>query len=194
MVITAMWITAQFVGIARLLYDLIGGTEYYQSSRWGSCIRHNSILLALITTVIPIIVTVSITLTLDIYLSIKAYQIYKRIQKDSGEEVQVFKDKLNKVLEQLKPVITLLVTILGSTAMSVIASILYVSTLTVEDESYVMFINHILIPLFSNFTVILHTLVYGLYFREIRQPLCKRFKCIVQSCKFNKKMNSISPS
>ena len=130
------------------------------------------------------------TITLDAYVSIKAYQVYKRIQKENGEDKQLSKDKLNKILRQFKPMITLLVTILGSTMIAVIICIIYVSALTVEGPS---FIKHIILPNLPYVDMSLHTLVYGLYFRKIRQPLCRRLKHMVQSCKFIKKANSVSP-
>ena len=41
----------------------------------------------------------SITITLDAYLSVKAYQVYKRIQKENGGgDKQASKDKLHKIL------------------------------------------------------------------------------------------------
>lgn len=136
------------------------------------------------------------TITLDMRLSIKAFQMYKKIQEDTNEGIQFFKDKLNKILKQLKLLITLLVTILGNLAILVISSILSasVTTLMVEDNSfYQIFVKHVLLSNSGYLTLIVHPLVYGLYFGEIHQPLCKRFKRIVRSCKFNK-MNSFSPT
>ena len=99
------------------------------------------------------------------------------------------KDKLNGMLRQFKPIITLLVTILGNTTIAVIVSIIYTSTSTVEGPS---FLKHIILPNLPYLDLSLHTLVYGLYLKKIRQPLCRRLKRMVQSCKFNKQ-NSTSP-
>ena len=63
--------------------------------------------------------------------------MYKKIQKDNREEKQMSKNKLNKLLRQLKPMITLLVTILGTTTVTVIGVIIYELTVTVEDTSLV---------------------------------------------------------
>ena len=71
--------------------------------------------------------------------------MYKKIQQENGEIKQVSKDKLNKILQQLKPMITLLVTILlGSMAIVLIISIfhVYVTTLNVENKSYQTFVRH----------------------------------------------------
>ena len=118
--------------------------------------------------------------------------MYKRIQKENGEDKQVFKDKLNKILRQLKPMITLLVTILGSTAIAVIVVIIYhYASITAGGA---LLVTHVVLPNFPYLVMSLHMVVYGLYFRKIRQPLCRRLKRMMRSCKFNKKANAISPS
>ena len=198
LVITAGWIITLLFRIIRLIYELTADTEYDKSSQFGCCsLKQRSVLVSLFTTLIPLFFACFITITLDVYLSIKAYQMYKKIQEENDGETQVFKDKLSKILQQLKPMITLLVTILGSMGISAISSIvnIYVTTLMVEDNSsYQMFVKYIILSNSGILTVTLHPLVYGLYFREIRQPLCRRFKWIVQSCKCKTKRNTILPS
>ena len=113
--------------------------------------------------------------------------MYKKIQKENGEEKQMSKNKLNKILHQLKPMITLLVTILGTTTVAVIGVIIYELTVTVEGTSLVKLIIMPNLPyLYSS----LHPLIYGLYSTKIRQAMCRRLKRMAQSCK----MNSVSPS
>ena len=185
------WITALLFKLIGLIYELIVGTEYDKSSRFGFCfVKQNSFIAILFTPIVPIFLAFCMTITLDAYVSIKAYQVYKRIQKENGEDKQLSKDKLNKILRQFKPMITLLVTILGSTTIAVIICIIYVSALTVEGPS---FIKHIILPNLPYVDISLHTMVYGLYFRKIHQPLCRRLKRMARSCKLNKNMNAISP-
>ena len=198
-VITAGWIIALLIRLTRLIYEIASGTEYDKSSQFGSCsIKQSFILVNVFTTIIPILLAFSLTITLDIYLSIKAYQIYKNIQGQNGEGLQTSETKLNKTLQQLKPMITLLVTILGSLAISVISSIVKSSIIALigDDESYQMFAKPTLIILSNSgyLTAIMHTLVYGLYFKQIRQPLCRKFKRMTQYCTLKRKMNSIVPS
>ena len=189
--IAAIWIIILIFKFTALIYELTVVTEYDKSSRFGFCfIKQNSYLVVLFSTHVPVFLAFSVTIILDAYLSIKAYQVYKRIQEENGEEKQVSKDKLNKILKQLKPMITLLVTILGSTAIGVVIAIIYASTLTVEGTSV---LKHIILPNLPYINLSLHPLVYGLYFRKIRQPLCRRLKHMVLSCNFIKKMNSVSP-
>ena len=193
--IAAGWIFGVLFRLARLIYEITSGTVYHKSSQFGSCIiEQGSILVSIVTSILPMFIACCITITLDVYLSIKAYQVYKTIQKENGETVEMSKNKLKKILQQLKPLITLLVIILGNMAVLMIAFIVFmVSSLIIEDKTYQTFINDILLQNLVYLSVILHPLVYGLYFREVCQPLCRRFKRMVQSCKFKNKTNSILP-
>ena len=109
-IIAAGWITIPLLKLTGLIYELIVSTEYDKFSRFGFCFIKQGSYLVLFSTHFPIFLAFSITIILDAYLSIKAYQVYKRIQKENGEEKQMSKSKLNKILKQLKPMITLLVT------------------------------------------------------------------------------------
>ena len=110
-----------------LIYDLIVGVEYDKLSRFGLCLGRETSFIGLLFSGVTIIIFMAffITVPIDAYLSIKAYQVYKSIQMENREDTQASKDKLSKILRQLKPVITLLVTILGSTTIAVIVAIIY---------------------------------------------------------------------
>ena len=186
------WITALLYKFIGLMYELIVGVDYDQHSRYGMCFHKEASFIGfLLSLTIPIFLAFFTTIPLDVYLSIKAYQVYKRIQKENGEEKQVSKDKLNKVLRQVKPVITLFVTILGSTTIAVIFAIIYNYTLITAGRYSLL--THLILPNMPYLDMSLHVVVYGLYFRKIREPLCRKLKWMMRSCTFNKKMNSISP-
>ena len=192
-VIAGGWITAVLFRFTRLVYELIAGIEYDKYSQFGICsIEPSYAFLNLFTTIIPLFLACSIATTLDIYLSIKAYQLYKKFQGNNGEGLQTQKEK-NKRSQHLKPIITLLITILGTIAITVIACIIYVSTLMMENTSYQMFVQYVMIPNCYHISVVLHSLVYGLYFSEIRHSLCRRVKRMVRCCKLKRKVNSILP-
>ena len=192
-VIAGNWIIAVLFRFTRLVYELIVGIEYDKFSQFGTCsIEQSYVFLNLFTTIIPLFLACFIAITLDIYLSIKAYQMYKKFQGNNGEGLQMPNDK-NKTNLHLKPIITLLITILGNVAITAIVSIMYVLTLMMEETSYQMFVRQVIIPNSAQFSVILHSLVYGLYFSKIRRSLCRRFKHMVRCCNFKRKMNSISP-
>ena len=186
------WITAVFLRLIVLIYELIVGVEYDKLSRYGLCLHKEASFISIFFNgTIVIFLAFFITIPLDAYLSIKAYQMYKRIQKENGQDKQASKDKLKKILRQLKPMITLLVTILGSTTIPVIGSITY-HYISLTSEVSLLF-THVIFPNMPYLIMSLHVVVYGLYFRKIRQPLCRKLKRMVRSCTFNKKTNSVSP-
>ena len=85
--IAAGWITVLLLKLTALIYELIVSTEYDKFSQFGFCfIKQDSYFVVLFSTHVPIFSAFSITITLDAYLSIKAYQVYKRIQREDGEE------------------------------------------------------------------------------------------------------------
>ena len=166
--------------------------EYDKLPRYGLCLEKEILFIDLLFGLtVPIFLAFFITTPLDVYLSIKAYQVYKTIQKENGGDKQASTDKLSEILRQLKPLITLLVTILGSTTIAVIIAIIYdYASITDGQPS---FLTHVILPNMPYLDVSIHVVVYGLYFRKIRQPLCRRLKRMMRSCTFNKKMNSVSP-
>ena len=187
------WITAVLIRLMNLIYDLIVGVEYDKLSRFGLCLGKETSFIGLLFSGVTMIIFLAffITVPIDAYLSIKTYQVYKNIQMENREDKQASKDKLSKILRQLKPLITLLVTILGSTTVIVIASIIYHSALITAERPSLL--THVILSNLPYLDMSLHMVVYGLYFRKIRQPLCRRLKQMVRSCTFNKKMNSVSP-
>ena len=192
--IATSWIVALLFRFMRLVYEVIVDSKYDKLSQFGSCsIKQRSALITVFTTIIPLLFSFLITIILDTYLSIKAYQIYKRIHEENGERVQIFNAKLKKTLQHLKPMITLLVTILGSLAISLISSIVSASAtmLMAENKSWQIYVKHVFLSNTGLLTLIVHQLVYSLYFKQIRQPLCRRFKCMAQRFKLT---NAVSPS
>ena len=103
------------------------------------------------------------------YLSIKAYQVYKKVQKENGEDKQVVKDNLNQMYRQLKLMITLLVNILGSTIVAVIVVTTYHYASMISEGPSVL--KHMILPNLPYLNMLLHPLVYGLYFRKISSAI-----------------------
>ena len=69
--IAAGWIFGMLFRLARIIYEITFGTVYHKSS--GSCIiEEGSILVSLFSALLPITITCGITITLDVYLAIKA--------------------------------------------------------------------------------------------------------------------------
>ena len=162
------WINAVLFKLTGFIYELTVGMEYDKLSRYGWCSQKDASFISIFFNgTIAIFLAFSITIPLDVYISIKAYQVYKRIQKENGEDKQTSKDQL-KLLRQLKPLITLLVTILGSTAITVISAIIYNRLLMTAGRPSSL--AYVILPNMLHLNLSLHMVVYGLYFRKIRQP------------------------
>ena len=97
------------------------GNGYIKVASYGICVLTEiTFITSVITYFIPIMIPSMLTLILNIYLTIKAYQIRKEVQKESSllggsnSQVQSLQQKHANIRKHMKPVITLLVIILGS--------------------------------------------------------------------------------
>ena len=108
---------------ARYLYDPNG---FIKLAQFGTCIYAHDFgfLEFMLTIVIPVFLTCLITVCLDVFLTIKAYQIHKKIQEGSklsggnsrdNDQLKALKRKEAKIKKSLKPMVTLLVVVMGNT-------------------------------------------------------------------------------
>ena len=99
--------------------------SFIKVAQFGICsLAHDSAILeALITVTIPMFLTCLITISLDVVRTIKAYQIHKKIQEGSklsgghsrdNDKLKALKKKESNIKKNLKPVITLLVVVMGN--------------------------------------------------------------------------------
>ena len=76
------WITAVLFKLIALIYELIVGVEYDKLTRYGWCLhREASFINILFTGTIIIFLAFSITIPIDVYLSIKAYHLRTSLTK-----------------------------------------------------------------------------------------------------------------
>ena len=103
-VIAGNWIIAVLFRFTRLVYELIVGIEYDKFSQFGTCsIEQSYVFLNLFTTIIPLFLACFIAITLDIYLSIKAYQMYKSFKETMERDCKhlMIRTKQIYILNQL---------------------------------------------------------------------------------------------
>ena len=86
----------------------------------------------LIIHILPIFLASLFIAILNIYLTIKAYQIHKEIQEESklsgghsNEQLRALKKKQAAIKKHLKPMITLLVVVLGTSSIGLLCPLLY---------------------------------------------------------------------
>jgi len=169
---------------------------YIKVASYGICVLAKpSFALSIITYLTPVLVASTLTLILNVYLTIKAYQIRKQIQKesslsggDNNNQYKSLKKKQANLKKQMKPVITLLVIILGSVFIGVIFTILYVPAKLLtsgHDSLYLQIMDYLILPNLFFVSPLLHPFVYGVYFKLVREPMINCLKGMIGWCKLN---------
>ena len=190
-IIATKWVLAVVLFIHNL-FNLNGFTKVAQ---FGTCISKDrmSLLNTLLTHILPVFLGCLLTVTLNTYLTIKAYQIRKKIQEESklsgghrrdNDKLKALKKKEATIKKHLKPMITLLVVVLGSTSIGLIFPLLFIPAVFLESpEVYEGVIRYVVIPNIGLIYILLHPLVYGLYFKQVREPMMRLLKGITCPCK-----------
>ena len=100
--------------------------------------------------------------------------------------LKALKKKEGNVKLHLKPMITLMVVVMGNSLLGLIFPILHVPTAFLESHVvYECCPIYVIIPNLSYVPMLLHPFIYGLYFKQvmIREPMMKLPKRIIFPCK-----------
>ena len=183
--------------------------------KYGTCIICDPAALeTLITVTLPVFLSCVITVSLDVYLTIKAYQICKKIQEESklsggqrrnDDEFKALKKKEANSKKNLKPVIILLVVMMGNAMFGLLIPILIIPTAYLDSpEVCKSFIHNVIIPNLAYVAFLLHLFAYALYFKQIRDPMMRLLKRVTCPCKCqsaadapwpqNNKINWLNPN
>ena len=132
----------------------------------------------------------SLTISLNIYLSIKAYKVHKQIEKETrlsggSSGVQSLKKKHNKLKKDLKPMVTLLMLIIGSSMIAFLFVLLLNISKLLWDDLVIMRVEQALHPNIAYVVLLLHLVVYGLYFKQVRDQMVRKLKNLLNRYKFN---------
>jgi len=177
------------------------GLVFFDNNRilvaeYGVCVSVGAAFVAnVLIYFLPAMLASVLTLILNVYLAIKAYQIQKEIQKETSlsgggsSQVRSLKRKLGNLRKQMKPVITLLVVMVGSVFIGMFLPLLYIPTKVLIDATlYHKIVDYIILPNLFFMPPLLHPFVYGLYFRFVREPMMTFLKRIHVTCRC--KLNS----
>jgi len=86
--------------------------------------------------------------------------------------------------------ITLLVVVLGSSAFGLLLPLLYFPVIALDSPAvYENFVRYGVTPNVGYLIYLLHPFVYGLYYKQVREPMMKVLKRV--TCR--KKFNSVVP-
>ena len=190
-IIATKWVLA----VMLFTHNLFNPNGFTKVAQFGTCISKDrmSLLNALMTYIVPAFLACLFTVILNIYLTIKAYQIRKKIQEESklsgghtrdNDKLKALKKKEASIKKHLKPMITLLVVVLGSTSTGFIFPLLFIPAVFLESpEVYEGVMRYVVAPNIGLIQILLHPLVYGLYFKQVREPMMRLLKGITCPCK-----------
>ena len=145
---------------------------------------------AFLVHILPILLASSLIVSLNIYLSIKAYQVNKEIQREArlsgaSSEIEALKQKRSNIKKDLKPIITLLVVISGSSSIAVLFILVLNLLQLLWDYETIMKVEQVLGPNIIFIVILLHPIVYGLYFKQVQESMMKTLKRLFCKNKFN---------
>ena len=127
------------------------------------------------TCLFPMFLACLLTVILIIYLTIKAYWIHKQIQKKSklsgghtgsNNQLKALKKKHTTIKKHRKPLITLLVVVLGSTSIEILFPLLYIPTILLDSPAvYEQFMRYVVAPNCNVgfISLLFYPFVFGLY-------------------------------
>ena len=126
-VISGSWLLA-VIPTALSIVNVNGVEEL----EYGACvIEENSFVGFVIAFILPMVILSIVMIILNVHLAIKGYQIHKKIEWEtslsghSSENVTSLKKKQRIIRQNRKPIITLLVVVLGSASINMILAAFY---------------------------------------------------------------------
>ena len=164
-------------------------------AKFGMCISNNTAnLVILMTDILPALLVSFLAIILNIYLTIKAYQVHKQIQeesklsgyhcRDNNGQLEVLKKKQATIKKHFKPIITLMVVVLGSSFFGVLLPLLFIPVFFLESSAvYEQFMKYVVAPNIGHAVYVFHPFVYGVYFKQVRKPMVSLVKRITCPCK-----------
>ena len=189
-IIITKWVLAVMLSI----HNLFNSKGFTKVAKYGTCITNDgSVLQTLITFVLPTFLACILTVILNIYLTIKAYQVHKQIQEESklsgghsgdNDQLKALKKKHVTIKKHRKPLITLLVVVLGSTSVGLLFPLLFIATILLDSPPvYEAVMRYMVTPNIGLMSLLFHPFVYGLYFTQVREPMIRLLKRITSLCK-----------
>ena len=155
-VICGAWLIAVIPTTYTFINDVDGVT---QVPEFGTCLfEGNSFIELVLVGVMPMLLASILSLTLNIYLAIKAYQVYKQIEKETSlsgynsqsENLKALKKKQQSIRRNRKPIITLLVVIFGHiSTILFIVPLMILGELLIASQGYQDFISYAILQTMS---------------------------------------------
>jgi len=220
--IIVSWTLSIIISLVRMIMK----ETYRKSSQYGVCIPNpESFGSVMINFIAPIFVSFLVALIIDIYLSVLACKLNKRLHHHSEEGLQqstlpqrsiAGASNFTKLLQRIdritgynvKPIVAVLIGLSSNSLLGFVCPILFATVGRQENRgTYKFLVEHVIIPNTAYCFLIVYSLIYSLYFRNIREPMCMMFKqwfrlicplCVRRCLKFHfrngRKRNQIVPT
>ena len=192
-IVSSVWLLA----IVPTVYAVAFNTDgYVMVPKYGACLANdNAFLEVVFVFVIPITVTPILTISLNLIIALKAYQAHQQIvylqEDNTGSEMMKSLRQLQcNIRQNMKPVITLLVVVVSGVSLNLLFIIVYLlGRFLVDSQVYHEFMEYVIRPNSGYVFRFLQPLVYGLYFKQVREPMMACLKRFVRK----NKVNSVAP-
>ena len=199
-IITTQWLLAVVLNV----HYLLNPKDFIKIAKFGACLPINSTLSAIwITYMFTVFFSCFVAVILNIYLTIKAYQVHKQIQEESklsggltedNDQLKVLKKKQATIKKHRKPMVTLLIVVLGTSSFGLLFPLLFIPTIFLQNTAvYEEFIYLVAGPITTFTSFLLHPFVYGLYFKQVREPMLRFLRRIISQCKCMHKSTAVAP-
>ena len=196
MMIFASWGISVITSVIRLFLD----EKYKKSSRYGVCVPTEESFASLMANFIaPLFLSILGAFIIDIYSSVLSCKLNNKLrqhdveglqdtslpQHNSGSRFEI----LNKITgnNNIRLIVAVLIALASNGLLGFLCPLLFVTVQTLETgETYKFYVEHIVIPNAAYIFLITYSLIFSLYFKNIRTPLWSMmkllFKMICPSC------------
>ena len=193
MMIFASWAISAITSVIRLFI----GETYKKSSQYGVCVpTQESFVSLMVNFIAPVSLSLLGALIVDIYTSVVACKLNYRLHRHDIEGLQDtsvsqrnitsklgrLKQNLDRITgNNIKPIVAVLIALASNSLLGFLCPLLFITVQTLEtSESYEFYIEHIVIPNAAYIFLITYSLIFSLYFKNIRTPLWSMMKSLVK--------------
>ena len=191
-IITGSWLSALVPTILSIA-TTVNKNGFTGVPEFGVCVLVEDAYTGYVLAIaVPLTVQSACTISLNVYLAKIAIQVRKQIEKETklsgeSEKVTTLKKKQRNIRRNMKPIITLLVVTLTNILGFLFSVVLFfLGRVFMEYREFLYYIIIINGPYLAH---LLNPITYGLYFKQVREPM---MKCLKRFTKINK-ANAVAP-
>jgi len=166
------------LGIATSIHVLFFNDGFTKVAQFGTCnSKGKSFISNALSHALPIFVSSIIAVIFNTYLAIKAYQVHKQIQEEtrlSGattSELKALKKRKATIKTNWKPMITLMVVVLGSLGIGLFFPLIHIASKILGASEGIP--TYVIGSNIGYLVLLINPFVYGLYFKQVREPTMK---------------------